>query len=92
MSKKIGFLITARLKSKRLPLRILKDLQGKMVVERIIDRTKVVKDISDVVLCVSTNPQDKPLVDIAKKNFISWFRGDEDDVLKRLLDLPELII
>lgn len=83
---KIGFLITARLKSKRLLLKILKDLNGRTVVERIIDRTKMVKDISGVVLCTSTNSQDKPLIDIAKNNRISYFKGDEKDVLKRLLD------
>ena len=83
---KIGFLITARLKSERLPLKIIKDLNGKTVIERLIDRIKEIKDITDIVLCTSTNFQDKPLVDIAQKNNIYYFNGDEDDVLKRLLD------
>jgi len=83
---KIGFLITARLKSSRLPLKILKDLNGKPVIERIIDRAKEIKDISEIVLCTTSNPRDKPLVNIAKKNNIPYFLGDEDDVLQRLLD------
>ena len=83
---KIGFLITARLKSERLPLKIIKDLNGKTVIERLIDRIKEIKGISDIVLCTSTNSQDKPLVDIAQKNNIYYFNGDEEDVLKRLLD------
>jgi len=83
---KIGFLITARLKSTRLPLKILKDLNGKTVIERIIDRAKEIKDISEIVLCTSTNPQDKPLVDIAQENNIYYFNGDEEDVLMRLFD------
>jgi len=83
---KIGFLITARLKSERLPLKIIKDLNGKTVIERLIDRTKEIKDITNIVLCTSTNSQDKPLVDIAKDNNIYYFNGDEEDVLKRLLD------
>ncbi len=83
---KIGFLITARLKSKRLPLKILKDLNGKSVIERLIDRIKKIKNISEIVLCTSTNPKDKPLAEIAKKNNIYCFKGDENDVLKRLLD------
>jgi len=83
---KIGFLITARLKSERLPLKIIKDLNGKTVIERLIDRIKEIKDITDIVLCTSTNFQDKPLVDIARKNNIYYFNGDEEDVLKRLLD------
>jgi len=83
---KIGFLITARLKSERLPLKIIKDLNGKTVIERLIDRIKEIKDITDIVLCTSTNSQDKLLVDIAQKNNIYYFNGDEEDVLKRLLD------
>ena len=83
---KIGFLITARLKSERLPLKIIKDLNGKTVIERLIDRIKEIKHISEIVLCTSTNFQDKPLVDIARKNRIYYFNGDEDDVLKRLFN------
>ena len=82
---RVGFLITARLKSTRLPLKILKDLNGKPVIERLIDRIKEIKGISEVVICTSTNPQDRPLVDVALKNGIYYFNGDEDDVLQRLL-------
>ncbi|TCO73645.1 cytidylyltransferase domain-containing protein [Marinisporobacter balticus] len=87
---KIGFLITARLKSSRLPFKVLLDLNGKTVIERIIDRVKEIKDISEIILCTSTNPQDKPLIDIAKKNNIYYFNGSEDDVLQRLLDASKL--
>lgn len=83
---KIGFLITARLKSSRLPQKLLLDLNGKMIIERVIDRCKKVADISEIILCTSTNPQDKPLVDIALKNNIYYYLGSEADVLKRLSD------
>lgn len=83
---KIGLLITARLKSSRLPLKLLLDLNGKTVVERVIERAKVIKGLDGIVLCTSLNPQDKPLTDIALKNNIHYFLGDSDDVLKRLLD------
>jgi spore coat polysaccharide biosynthesis protein SpsF len=84
----IGFLITARLKSTRLPLKIMKELHGEPVIQRIVERAQEIKDIadSDIVICTSANPQDKPLVDIAKKTHVSFFLGDPDDVLKRLQD------
>ncbi len=81
---KIGFLITARLKSTRLPLKLLLDLNGKSIVERVIERTKKVAFVEDIVLCTSTNPQDKPLVDIAVNNGIYYYLGSEEDVLQRL--------
>lgn len=83
---KIGFLITARLKSTRLPQKLLLDLNGRNVVERVIERCKKVSDISEIVICTSTNPQDKPLTDIAIKNDIHYYLGSEEDVLNRLND------
>lgn len=83
---KIGFLITARLKSSRLPQKLLLDLNGRTILERVIDRCKKVSDISEIILCTSTNPQDKPLVDTALKNDIYYYLGSEPDVLKRLSD------
>mgnify|MGYP006274705401 CR=1 FL=1 len=87
---KIGFLITARLKSSRLPFKVLMDLNGETVIRRIIDRSKKIKDLSEIILCTSTNPQDKPLIDEAKKNDIYYFNGEEKDVLQRLLDAAKL--
>ncbi|WP_053956736.1 cytidylyltransferase domain-containing protein [Inediibacterium massiliense] len=83
---RIGFIIIARLKSTRLPFKVIKDLGGKMVIERIIDRAKKVQGISEIILCTSMNPQDKPLIEIAKKNDIYYFNGNDVDVVQRLLD------
>lgn len=83
---KIGFFITARLKSSRLKQKILLDLNGKSVINRVIERAKKVVGIDGVVLCTSTNPQDSVLYSNALSNNIQFFAGSEDDVLKRLSD------
>ena len=41
---KIGFLITARLKSSRLKLKLLKQLNGYTAIERVIQRAKRVTE------------------------------------------------
>jgi len=82
---KIGFFITARLKSSRLKRKILLDLNGKTVLDRVIERAKKVKGIDGIVLCTSTHPQDTELLKNAEINKIDSFRGSEDDVLNRLL-------
>lgn len=86
---KIGFLITARLKSTRLPLKLLKQLNGYSVIDRVIQRAKRV-DCDDIILCTSENNQDLPLVRIALKSEIYSFNGDPDDVLDRLNKASEL--
>lgn len=87
---KIGFLITARLKSTRLKYKILKQLNGYSVIERIIQRAKKVKKCDDIVLCTSHYSQDLPLVKIAKENKVYYYNGSPEDVLQRLLEAAEL--
>jgi len=81
---KIGFLITARLKSIRLPKKLILKINGKEVIRHMIDHLKVSKSLSNIIICTSDNPQDKPLVKIAKEEGIDYFLGDEEDVILRL--------
>ena len=82
----IGFLITARLKSTRLPRKLMLELNKKPVICQMIDRLKLSKILDRIILCTSTNPQDKPLVDIAASKNIDCFVGSEDDVILRLYE------
>jgi spore coat polysaccharide biosynthesis protein SpsF len=82
----IGFLITARLKSTRLPRKIMLELNNKPVIWHMIDRLKRSNVLDRVILCTSTNPQDKPLVDIAVSENIDYFLGSEEDVILRLYE------
>ncbi len=83
---KSAITITARMKSTRLPKKVIKDLAGKPMIEHLIQRLKYAKHPDEIILCTSTNPQDDILVEEAEKMRIKYFRGDEIDVLKRLLD------
>ncbi len=81
---KIGFLITARLKSTRLPKKIILKLNGREVIRHMIDRLKLSNILNNIIICTSNNAQDKPLIEIAKEENIDYFLGDEDDVIFRL--------
>ncbi len=81
---KIGFLITARLKSTRLPKKLLLKINGREIIRHMIDRLKVLKLLNNIIICTSDNPQDKSLVKIAKEEGIDYFLGDEEDVILRL--------
>ena len=62
---KTAFLITARLKSTRLPKKILLKVVGKPLIVLMLDRIKHATCIDKIVICTSTNPQDDPLEGIA---------------------------
>lgn len=83
---RIGVLITARLKSSRLPLKIINPLGDSEVVAQVIRRAKQVSGCSEVILCTSAHPQDAPLARIALRERVSTFNGHPDDVLVRLRD------
>ena len=83
---KTGFLITARLKSTRLPLKLLKEVEGRPIFSHMLDRLKLAKRVDQIIVCTSNDPQDDPLVDLAETEEVSCFRGHEDDVVLRLSD------
>ena len=81
---RIGFLIMARLKSTRLPKKLILKLNGREVIRQMIDRLKVSSVLNSIIICTSTNPQDETLIKIAIDEGIEYFLGDEDDVILRL--------
>lgn len=87
---RIGFFITARLKSKRLPNKLLKPLGMKSVFEHVLERALSVRGVDEIVVCTSTNPQDDPLEIVSTAQKINTYRGSEDDVLNRLLCAAEI--
>ncbi len=82
----ISAIIQARLASTRLPRKVLKDLNGKPLIEQIINRLNFCKKIDNIVLATTTSKIDDELVDWCQRNGISYFRGDECNVLKRYYD------
>jgi len=86
---KVGYLIIGRLKSTRLPKKLLLELHGKPIITHMIDRLKLAKKVDNIILCTSINPQDQPLEKIAESNNIDCFFGDPDDVLLRMLNAAD---
>jgi spore coat polysaccharide biosynthesis protein SpsF len=81
---RIGFLITARLKSERLPNKIVRKILSREIIRWMIDRVKLAEMVDETIICTSTNPDDDILATIASEERVKCFRGSEDDVLDRL--------
>tara|TARA_B100000886_G_scaffold303318_1_gene233915 strand:- start:205 stop:951 length:747 start_codon:yes stop_codon:yes gene_type:complete len=76
--------IEARLNSKRLPKKHLYKINGKLIINILIERLKKIKSLTKIVLSTTNNKIDDELVKIAKKNRIGFYRGSEDNVLERV--------
>ncbi|MCG2825295.1 MAG: hypothetical protein L6265_01740 [Thermoplasmatales archaeon] len=61
-------------------------IEGKTVIEHLIDRVKTAKFPKLIALCTTTNPEDEKLADVAERNNIEYFRGNEKDILRRYMD------
>jgi spore coat polysaccharide biosynthesis protein SpsF (cytidylyltransferase family) len=82
--KAIG-LVAVRVKSSRLKRKALLDLNGKPLILHLLLRLKKSKKLDDVILCTSTHPNDRVLLEIAKENGFKSFAGSEDDVMDRFI-------
>ncbi len=81
-----GYLITGRMKSTRLPHKLMLKVNHREIIRWMIDRIKTAKYIDEIIICTSENPQDDVLEDIANEEGIKIFRGHEEDVIQRLYD------
>lgn len=81
---KTAILITARLKSTRLPKKVIKPIQGRPMIVHMLDRLKLAQQPQEIVICTSPVAQDDPLEEIASQEGVQCYRGHPEDVLLRL--------
>lgn len=80
---KIGAIIQARMGSTRLPEKVMKNLQGKTVLDHVIERVKQSKLIDEIIIATTTHERDAVIESEALRCGVKAFRGSEDDVLSR---------
>ena len=79
-------IIQARLGSSRLPRKILLDIAGQSMLERVVSRVQQAKHIDQVVIATTTEQTDDPLVEYCQDRNWDYYRGSEQDVLSRYLE------
>lgn len=90
-SMKIVATIEARMTSTRLPGKVLKSILGRPVLELLIERLKKVKRLDEIVVATTINDTDQPINDLCDRLNVKYFRGSEEDVLKRVLDAAKSV-
>lgn len=81
-NKKIGIIIQARIGSTRLPGKVMLDLEGKPVLQHVVERCKESK-VDEVIVATSINPENDIIEKLCAKISIPCFRASEDNVLNR---------
>lgn len=80
-----GAIILARTDSSRLPGKALLKITDKTLLEWCIESLKGDSNYK-IIIATTCRKVDDPIIEIAKKNNISVFRGDKNNVAKRILD------
>lgn len=83
--------------SQRFPGKVLKDLCGAPVLQRVIERTKRARSVDKVLVATTVNAEDDVIVELAETCHAAVFRGSSADVLLRYADVvrlyqPEIVI
>ncbi|MBN1881998.1 MAG: glycosyltransferase family protein [Deltaproteobacteria bacterium] len=79
----IGAVIQARMTSTRLPGKVLMEVNGKPLLEYLVERISYCRNVDRIVIATTTNEADNPIAAFANKRGICCYRGSEDDVLER---------
>lgn len=77
--------IEARMRSTRLPGKVLKPIMGRPMLELMIERLKRVPQLDNIVVATVDDSSCDPIVDLAKNLGVDYYRGSEEDVLDRVL-------
>lgn len=76
-------IITARMKSSRLPGKVMLKICGKPVLELMLERVKQSKTLDKIVVATSSEKSNDIIVELCDKIGIECVRGPEDDLVAR---------
>lgn len=83
MTKRPTAIVQARMASTRLPAKIFKELGGKPVLFRVVERLRMTRLIGGICIATTTNASDDKVAAFADEIGADCFRGSELDVLAR---------
>lgn len=81
----VDVIVEARMTSSRLPGKVMLPAAGKPLLEHMVERLRRIDPLSNVIIATTENPSDDCIIELADRLKIRSFRGDEIDVLGRVL-------
>lgn len=85
----IGIILQARCNSKRLPNKVIKNINHKSILQLIIERLKNIPH-TQLVIATTKGQEDDTICKICLKNDVLFYRGKKNDVLSRYYEVSSL--
>jgi spore coat polysaccharide biosynthesis protein SpsF len=76
-------IIQARMSSSRLPNKVLLDINGRPMLQHVIERSMRARSVDGIVVATSTDPSDDVLEQFCNQHGVPCYRGSLTDVLDR---------
>ena len=76
-------IVQARMGSTRLRGKVLQDLEGRPVLQRVIDRLRQARRLDDIWVATTRQSDDRAVLELARSLGVFGFAGSENDVLDR---------
>jgi spore coat polysaccharide biosynthesis protein SpsF len=76
-------IIQARMSSTRLPGKVLKIVEGRTILDRMVERVRRAKTVDETIVATTVDPSDDAIVEVCEKIKVPVFRGNLQDVLDR---------
>lgn len=86
---KICLVAQARMRSERLPGKVMKEVLRKPLLEYELERLCRVRTANEVLVATTQRSEDQPIADLCGKLSVLCFRGSEEDVLGRYYETAQ---
>jgi len=90
MLKKVIATIEARMGSTRLPNKVLLSVEGKPLLQHMIERVQDASLVDEIVIATVEGKDNDPIVDLANRLNVKYYRGSEDNVLLRVVEAAKV--
>lgn len=86
MSLKTAMIVQARMRSTRLPGKVMQPVLGRPLLAYAVERLRRVRGADTLIVATTDQAADQPIVDWCREHRVACMRGSETDVLKRYWD------
>jgi spore coat polysaccharide biosynthesis protein SpsF len=83
--------VEARMRSSRLPGKMLSDIEGRPALLRLVDRLRQATTLDAIVVATTVNAADDALAHTVENAGIRCYRGSEEDVLNRVVEAHRMM-
>jgi len=88
--RRIVGIIEARMRSTRLPGKVMKPILGEPMLYRMIERLRHCSCLDDIWVATTEHESCKPIVDLTARIGVGCFQGSEEDVMDRVLQTAKI--